>query len=126
MFEVFMQISDSEKIIMDSLWEASPLSARQIIEKLDSDLNWHDKTVKTLLNRLLKKKAINFQKNGREYIYLPILKKNDYTKNAADNFVHRVFNGSVTSLVAAFSKSEKLTSDDLKELKKLIQEIEDD
>ena len=121
-----MQISDSEKIIMDSLWERSPLTAKQIIESLDSNLNWHDKTVKTLLNRLLKKKAINFRKNGREYIYLPILKKSDYVKEAADSFVNRVFNGNVTSLVAAFSKSEKLTNDDLKALKKLIQEIEDD
>ncbi len=125
-FEASMQISDSEKIIMDCLWETSPLSAKQIIDRLDSGLNWHDKTVKTLLNRLLKKKAIHFQKNGREYIYQPVLKKHEFAKTAAEKFVSKIFNGSVTSLVAAFSKSEKLTSGDLKQLKKLIQEIEDD
>jgi predicted transcriptional regulator len=121
-----MQISQSEKIIMDCLWETSPLSAKSIIENLEPDLKWHEKTVKTLLNRLLKKKAISFQKNGRSYMYIPILKQSDYVETAANSFVKRVFNGSVTSLVSAFAKREKLSSDDLNELKKLIKEIEND
>ena len=121
-----MQISDSEKFVMDCLWGSSPLSANQIIDKLDSTLGWHDKTVKTLLNRLLKKGAINFEKKGRQYLYFPILVEEDYIKNAADKFVNRVFNGSVSSLVAAFAKKEKLSEFELSELKQLIKEIEND
>jgi BlaI family penicillinase repressor len=121
-----MQISDSEKILMDSLWLSSPLSAKKIIESLDDSLNWHDKTVKTLINRLLTKEAIGFEKKGREYLYFPLLKEDVYLENASDNFVNRVFNGSVSSLVAAFSKKEKLSKQELSELKQLIKEIEND
>ncbi|MFT6732577.1 MAG: BlaI family penicillinase repressor [Polaribacter sp.] len=119
-----MQISDSEKLIMDCLWHSSPLSANQIIENLDKDLNWHDKTVKTLLNRLLKKEAIGFERKGRQYFYHPLLVEADYIEKATDRFVNRVFNGSVTSLVAAFAKKEKLSAHELSELKQLIEEIE--
>jgi len=124
--ELIVQISDSEKIIMDSLWDSSPKTAKQIIENLDQELNWSDKTAKTLINRLLKKEAINFNKQGREYLYYSLLDKEDYLESASDSFVNRVFNGSVSSLVAAFAKKEKLSKQELAELKQLIKEIEND
>jgi predicted transcriptional regulator len=123
-----MQISNSEKILMDVLWQSSssktPLSAKQIIQQVDQSLDWHDKTVKTLLNRLLKKEAIGFIKKGREYLYYSILKEQDYVQQVSNNFLQRVFNGSVTSLVASFAKQEKLSEKDLAELKALINDIE--
>ncbi len=121
-----MQISDSEKIIMDSLWQSSPKTAKQIIENLDPDLKWVDKTVKSLINRLLKKEAICFNKQGRKYLYFPLLERENYIENAVDTFVNRIFNGSVSSLVAAFSKKEKLSQHELSELKQLIKAIEND
>ncbi len=121
-----MQISDSEKLVMDVLWRTAPQTANNIIEQLDPQLEWHEKTVKTLLNRLLKKQAINFEKQGREYLYSPILKETDYIQGASENFLNRVFNGSVTSLVAAFAKNEKLSAQDVNELKKLLKDIEND
>jgi len=123
-----MQISNSEKILMDVLWSGAtkiePMSAKQIIQQVDQGLGWHDKTVKTLLNRLLQKKAVDYKKNGREYHYFPILNQADYVEGAADNFLKRVFNGSVTSLVASFAKQEKLTAKDISELKELISSME--
>lgn len=123
-----MRISDSEKILMDVLWQGAsktaPLTAKQIIEQVDRNLAWHDKTAKTLLNRLLKKNAIAFNKEGREYLYFPILKEQDYLRNASDNFLKKVFNGSVAALVASFAKHEKLSDKDLAELKALIKEFE--
>jgi len=123
-----MKISNSEKILMDVLWASSsknePLSAKQIIESIDPELGWHNKTVKTLLNRLLKKQAIGFSKKSREYLYYPILIEKDYVDEASEHFLSRVFNGSVSSLVASFAKQEKLTEKDLEELKALINKIE--
>ncbi|MBV1908527.1 MAG: BlaI/MecI/CopY family transcriptional regulator [Kangiellaceae bacterium] len=121
-------ISQSEKVLMDAFWknasERSPITAKQIIEIFGNELEWHAKTVKTLLNRLLKKNAISYSKRGREYLYYPILKQEDYLQEASEHFLQRVFNGSVSSLVASFAKQEKLTDKDLKELKALIKEIE--
>lgn len=123
-----MQISNAEKVLMDVLWRSassdSPISAKMIIQGIEDDSSWHHKTVKTLLNRLLKKQAIGFHKNGREYLYYPTLLEQDYVEVAADSFLKRVFDGSVTSLVASFAKQEKLTAKDIAELKALIEEIE--
>ena len=121
-----MQISHSEKTLMDSLWHSSPLTAKQIIDTIDPSLDWHEKTVKTLLNRLLKKEAIGYNKQGREYLYYPILQEADYVENASASFLQRVFNGNVSSLVAAFTKQEKLSPKDISELKQLLKEIDND
>jgi len=115
-----MQISDSEKNLMDVLWQSSPQTAKGIIEHLDVEIEWHEKTVKTLLNRLLNKKAVGFEKRGREYLYFPILKEQEYIKGASETFLNRVFNGNVSSLVAAFTKREKLSAKDIDELKSLL------
>ena len=122
--ECSMQISDSEKYIMDVLWKAAPQSAKSIISELDSGLEWQDKTVKTLINRLLKKEAIGYEKDGREYLYFPLLKEADYISVASENFLERVFNGKVTNLVAAFAKREDLSEEDVKDLRELVNQLE--
>lgn len=118
-----MSISESEKIIMDVLWSASPLTANQIIERLDADLKWNDKTVKTLINRLLKKNAIQFEKNGREYLYSPVLKQQAYIHSVSRKFVQNFFGGSLSSLVATFAKQESLDPAEIDELKSLVQSL---
>lgn len=120
-----MQISDSEKYVMDVLWQSSPLTAKSIIEMLDSEISWQDKTVKTLINRLLKKEAIGFEKQGREYRYFPLLEEQEYIAKASENFLARIFNGKISSLVAAFAKIEKLSSEDVAELRNLLNQLED-
>lgn len=119
-----MQISDSEKFVMDILWRSSFKTAKEIIAELEPDLKWHEKTVKTLLNRLLKKDAIDFDKQGREYRYFSVLKEEDYISGVADHFLKKVFKGNVSSLVAAFAKKEKLSAEDIRELKVLLNEID--
>lgn len=119
-----LQISDAEKFILDVLWQESPLTAKQIIQRLDDKQDWQDKTVKTLINRLLKKEALGFEKEGREYRYFPQIEEQHYVESQTNSFVKRMFKGSVSSLVAAFAKKEKLTSEEINELKKVLKEIE--
>ncbi|MET1255785.1 BlaI/MecI/CopY family transcriptional regulator [Aliikangiella maris] len=118
------KISDSEKVIMDILWQSSPLTALEIIDKIDAELNWQDKTIKTLINRLLKKEAIGFKKQGRIYHYFPVLQQDAYIQSATTGFLQRVFGGSVTNLVAAFAKHEQLSDKDIQELKALLKKLE--
>ncbi|MDH5432336.1 MAG: BlaI/MecI/CopY family transcriptional regulator [Gammaproteobacteria bacterium] len=119
-----MIISDSEKYIMDVLWRGSVKTAKEIVSELEADTNWHEKTIKTLINRLLKKKAIGYEKQGREYRYFAILKEDDYIAQATDSFLQKVFKGDVSSLVAAFAKKEKLSSEEIEELKEIIRGLE--
>ncbi len=121
-----MQISDSEKFIMDVLWSKSPQTAKSIINHLDKAQDWQDKTVKTLINRLLKKQAIGFEKNGREYLYYPLLEEQDYITSESENIIAKVFKGKVSNLVAAFAKTDNLSVQEISELKQLLNDLEND
>ncbi len=121
-----MQISDAESVVMDVLWKRSPLSADEVVASLSSRQDWQEATVKTLLNRLLKKGAIDAEKDGRRYLYAPVLQRGDWVQGESESLLDRLFGGRVAPLVAHFSEQRKLSRKDIAELRKLLQEIDDD
>lgn len=120
-----IQISEAEAVIMQILWEKNPLSADEVISALSSQQAWQEATVKTLLNRLLKKGAINATLEGRRYFYSPVLKREQWINAESKGFLDRMFNGKVAPLVAHFSERNKLTKSDIAELKLLIKRLDD-
>lgn len=119
-----IEISKAEFEVLNALWLQAPATANEIIKQLNLNKEWHDKTVKTLLSRLVKKKAISFEKQQRSYLYIPILKREDYTLKESQNFVERLFSGKVAPLVAGFAKQNDLKKDDIQALKSLIEDWE--
>lgn len=119
-----MRISSAEGVIMEALWQRQPLYAEDIIAAVAPEQDWTEGTVKTLLNRLLGKGAVAAEKEGRRYSYRPVLKREDYVLDESTSLVDRLFNGRVSSLVTHFSEREKLTPEDITELKRLIAELE--
>jgi BlaI family transcriptional regulator, penicillinase repressor len=115
-----MRISAAEGLIMEALWRRQPLAAEYIFATVGADQDWSEGTVKTLLNRLLSKGAIAAEKDGRRYLYRPVLKREDYVQEESAHLLDRLFGGSVSSLVTHFSEREKLTPEDIAELKRLI------
>ena len=79
------KIAESEWRIMKILWEDSPKTANEIVELLSKETNWSPKTIKTLLNRLVKKEALGFKKEGRTYFYYPLVSKDKCAKKNACN-----------------------------------------
>ena len=120
-----MQISDAESVVMDVLWKRSPLSAEDVVASLSSRQDWQEATVKTLLNRLLKKGAIDAEKDGRRYLYAPVLQRGDWVQGESESLLDRVFGGRVAPLVAHFSEHRKLSRKDIADLRKLLEEIDD-
>ena len=120
-----MQISDAEAVVMDVLWKRSPLSADEVVMALSSRQDWQDATVKTLLNRLLKKGAIDAEKDGRRYLYAPVLQREAWVQGESESLLDRVFGGRVAPLVAHFSEQRKLSRKDIAELRKLLEELDD-
>ncbi|MDO8543697.1 MAG: BlaI/MecI/CopY family transcriptional regulator [Opitutaceae bacterium] len=115
------KISETEWEVMKVLWTASPLAAGEIIARLTAqDEAWHPKTAKTLLSRLVKKKALGFEKDGRAYLYHPLVKEADCVKAASDSFLDRVFGGSLTPMLAHFVERKKMSSEQIRELKRLL------
>ncbi len=121
-----VSISDAESQVMDVLWRGRPgMPAEVVIAALVSEQRWQEATVKTLLNRLLKKGAIGASKDGRRYLYSAILKREQWVSSESSSMLERLFGGRVAPLVAHFGKHRKLSQADIAELKKLVEELGD-
>ena len=121
-----MQISDAESIVMEVLWQRSPRSADEVVADLAREQEWQEATIKTLLNRLLKKGGIRAEKDGRRYLYSFVLKREDWVHGQSRSLLNRLFDGRVAPLVAHFSEKGRLSKRDIAELKRLIGELDND
>ena len=119
-----IQISEAESRVMQVLWEAAPRSAEEVIAAL-ADAGWAEGTIKTLLNRLLNKGAISAEKDGRRYLYSPVLRREAWVQQQSEGLLARLFGGRVAPLVAHFSERGQLTPADIAELKRLVSELDD-
>jgi BlaI family penicillinase repressor len=118
------RISESEWLVMKICWSRPPVSAQEIIAALAAREHWHPKTVKTLLNRLVKKGALGFKKDGRAYLYHPLVAEQDCVSAESTSFLDRVFGGSLKPMLAHFVESGRLEPDEIAELKNLLKEKE--
>jgi len=117
-------ISNAEFEVLDALWEKYPATANEIIEQLNSKKQWHDKTVKTLLNRLVKKQAVSFEKQQRSYLYSPILEREIYRQNESQSLIEKLFSGRISPFIASFTKNKSLEKEDIEQLKDIISQWE--
>lgn len=114
------QISEAEYEVMKVLWKYAPISTNEVTEKLSRASDWSPKTVHTLLKRLVLKEAITYRKESRVFVYTPLVKEQEYLKNANDHFLNRFYNGKISSMVTNYINSEHMTSEDLEELRRLL------
>lgn len=121
-----MQISEAESRVMQVLWERGPSTADDVMQALSGVSDWQDATVKTLLNRLLKKGALAADAEGRRYRYQPLLAREAYVLEESRSLVERLFDGRIAPLVAHFSRHGQLDADDIAELRRLIEDIDDE
>lgn len=119
-------ISEAESMVMTVLWQRSPMSAEEVVAALAERQDWQEATVKTLLNRLLNKGAIEAVKDGRRYLYSPVLRREDWVLDESEGLLSRLFGGRVAPLVAHFSEHRKLSAEDIAELRKLLEEIDEE
>lgn len=116
----FPQISDAEWRVMQVIWESSPITANEVIDQLENNTDWKPKTVKTLIRRLVEKKVLGFHKEGKEYLYYPIVSENEGIRVESENFLKKVFNGSLNLMLANFIDEQRLSEEEIKELKRII------
>ncbi|MEO6569285.1 MAG: BlaI/MecI/CopY family transcriptional regulator [Opitutaceae bacterium] len=115
------KISETEWEIMRVVWAQHPLTAADIIERLAAtDPTWHPKTVRTLLARLVEKKALDFEERGRTYVYEPLVSEAECITAASGSFVERVFGGSLKPMLAHFIEQRRLSPEELSELRALL------
>lgn len=117
------RISDAEFAIMEILWEQAPLTATDVAARLPEERDWSLATVKTLLSRLLAKAAVDHRQDGRRFLYSPAVDRDAYVTSESKRLVDRLFGGRLMPLVAHLAEQEKLSSEDIAEIERLIGEM---
>ena len=119
-------ISEAESLVMEVLWRAGRVPADTVVAALADAHQWQETTVKTLLNRLLKKGAIDAVKDGRRFLYGAVLTREQWVSSESTSMLDRLFGGRVAPLVAHFGQHHKLSKADLAELRQLIDGMDDE
>jgi BlaI family transcriptional regulator, penicillinase repressor len=113
-------ITEAEWKVMKLLWEKSPLPAYDLVQALGEKEEWHSNTVKTLLARLTRKKALGTRKYKNLFLYYPLVSEEECIQAESDSLLERLFGGAVTPLLVHFARRRKLTKKDLEQLRKIL------
>lgn len=114
-------ISESEWSVMEVLWDSSPRTASDVAKALKEQTGWAENTVRTLLTRLVEKGALKISDEaGSPRLYSPAVKREACVKAESESFLERIFQGAAKPLLVHFAKDARLTPEEVKELKKLL------
>ncbi len=124
-------ISAAEWTIMQVLWREAPLSAIEVVEALEGQSDWHPKTIRTLLGRLVAKGALCREKRGGALRFSPIVTEEQCVRDESRTFLERCFAGMAQPMLAHFIEHEHLSSEDIAALRAMLdrktaRETEDD
>jgi predicted transcriptional regulator len=117
------RISEAEHAVMEALWQNSPLTAAEVSDRVASERGWSLATVKTLLSRLVAKKAVATEPDGRRFLYSPTIERTDYVGSESRRLVDRLFGGRAAPLLVHLVESEALSEEDIAEIERLIREF---
>ena len=114
-------ISDSEWLLMEWLWDQSPGTAPEIAAGLRGRTGWAENTVRTMLTRLVAKQAVAVEtgESGKKE-FRPAVLREQCVRAESRSFLKRVFRGSARPLLAHFVENSQLTAAEVKELKRLL------
>lgn len=115
-----MRISDSEWLVMRVLWDSGPAGAAEVIEAVVPRTQWSHRTVRTLLNRLVEKGAIEARRRGERNIYRAKVRQSQCAHRESRSFLEKVFDGDAGRMLTHFLEHEKITPEQIKQLRALL------
>ncbi|HEX8524827.1 MAG TPA: BlaI/MecI/CopY family transcriptional regulator [Tepidisphaeraceae bacterium] len=113
-------ISEAEWDVMTVIWASHPITATEVVDSLAGKKNWNPRTVKTLLNRLVKKGALAYTVDGKKYLYRPKVQQHQCVLHESRSFLSRVFAGDAAAMLLRFVDEVDLSPEEINQLKKAI------
>ena len=114
-------IPQSERFIMEKLWEESPRTIMQLFRVLEKEQGWSKSTVGTLLTRMVEKGIIYYEEGGRARQYYPAVQKEDAAVAETESLIRRVYQGSASLMISTLIRKNAISSKDGEELYRILQ-----
>ena len=120
------QISEAEFEVMKIVWQYAPVSTNEITDRLMKTTSWGAKTIQTLIKRLTNKGALTYEKEGRVYVYTPLVKENEYISQQSNSFLRRFYDGDITAMLSAYIKNDRLSAEEIGTLRSILDDADND
>lgn len=114
-----MRLGMVETRFADLIWENEPISSGELVKLCEQELDWKKSTTYTILRRLCERGIFANQKGT----VTSLISKDEFNAMQSEKFVEDTFEGSLPKFLAAFSTRKKLSSDEINELQKFIDEM---
>lgn len=114
-------ISDAELELLKELWAESPLTSRQLVDRLQLRTQWGEPTIKTLLLRLLRKKAVQRHLRGKSFLYSAAIRREEYQYAVSRSVIDRLFDGLAGNFLTCLVRNESFSQNELEELRQLLE-----
>lgn len=118
-------LTNAEWSVMECLWEASPKTGREITDQLERAEGWNRSTTLTLLSRLETKGAVISDTDGRKKTFSPLLRREDAALHEAEDFLSRVYKGSLSLMVSSLTKKKALPKEEIDQLYAMLKKLEE-
>lgn len=116
-----MQLSKSEEQLMELIWKQDKIFMKELIENYP-DPKPATTTIATLLKRMQDKGFVAYILFGNSRQYYPLVKKTDYFSKHVKGIIKNYFDNSPMQFASFFTKSTNLTTSELEELKKIVEQ----
>ena len=120
------QISEAEFEVMKIVWNHAPVSTNEITERLVKTTAWSPRTIQTLVRRLVNKGVLTYEKQGRVFVYTPLVEEQAYLNQESHSFLNRFYGGEITAMLSACIENDQLSREDLQKLRSLLDESSDE
>ena len=114
------KIFESEYRFCLILWEHEPINSTRLVELCKEHLGWSKATTYTVIRRLSERGVLK----NENTIVSSLISKEEAQKSRLDEMVEETFEGSMPAFIAAFSKSKRLSKDEVEQLRQLIDSYE--
>ena len=113
-------ISEAEFEVMKIVWKSAPSNTNEITERLLKTTSWRAKTIQTLIKRLVTKGALTYEKQGRVFVYTPLVEENEYISQQSNSFIKRFYDGDISAMLSAYLENNQLSETELNHLRSLL------
>jgi BlaI family transcriptional regulator, penicillinase repressor len=117
-----MKISDAEWLVMQVVWRHESVGAADVIGELLPGTEWNHRTIRTLLNRLVEKGAIEARLREGRNVYRAKVTQQECVREESRSFLDKVFGGDAAEMLFHFVKHEKISPRQIQQLKALLDE----
>lgn len=119
------QISEAEFEVMKVIWKFAPISTNEITDRLLKTTAWSAKTIQTLIKRLVTKGALTYEKQGRVFVYTPLVEENEYINQQSNSFLNRFYDGNISTMLSSYLENNQLSETELCNLRSILSKNSD-